>query len=472
MTGRAQQIAAMTDALQVQRSSFIALTGRRRVGKTYLIEQVYQNYFCLKVTGIQGAGTQEQINNFMQKLMEAAQLTLIGQPANWQQVFILLKAYLSKLPKRKKQVIFLDELPWMSTNKSGFLQMLAHLWNDYLSKEKHFILVVCGSATSWITQKIVNDKGGLHNRLTEIIQLQPFTLSETKAFLQTKKIHLTNPAIAELYMALGGIPYYLEKIRKGESVSAALERLCFSEAATFKNEYDNLYKALFDHPENHEAVVAALATVKNGLTREAIINKAKIAAGGPFTRTISDLIISGFVTEELPFGKVKRGSVYRLVDEFSIFYHRFMKNYKKTVKGYWQQQAGTQSYKIWTGYAFENICMKHTDAIKKALGIQNVFTTTASFQHKAGNLAAGFQIDFIIDRNDQTINLCECKFYNAPFEIDKKYSAQLQLRKELFKTATGSRKTIFNTIITNQKMVQNMHSLDSIDNALTIDDFM
>jgi uncharacterized protein len=472
MIGRSSQIAAMTNALQVQRSSFIALTGRRRVGKTYLIEQVYQNYFCLKVTGIQGAGTQEQINNFMQKLMEVAQLTLIGQPANWQQVFILLKTYLNKLSKRKKQVIFLDELPWMSTNKSGFLQMLAHLWNDYLSKENHFILVVCGSATSWIIQKIVNDKGGLHNRLTEIIQLQPFTLSETKAFFTAKNIKLSNAAMVELYMAFGGIPFYLEKIKKGESVSVALERLCFSGVATFKNEYDNLYKALFDRPENYEAVVAALATVKNGLTREAIIKKANIAAGGPFTRTISDLIISGFVTEELPFGKAKRGSVYRLVDEFSIFYHRFMKNYKKAVKGYWQQQVGTQSYKIWTGYAFENICMKHTDAIKNALGIQNVFTTTASFQQKANNLTPGFQIDFIIDRNDQAINLCECKFYNAPFEIDKKYAAQLLLRKELFKTATGSRKTIFNTMITSQKMVQNMYSLDCVDNAITIDDFM
>ncbi len=472
MIGRTQQIAIMTDALQLQRSSFMALTGRRRVGKTFLIEQVYQHYFCLKVTGIQGANTQEQINNFMQKLTEASQHTLVGQPTNWQQVFILLKSYLSKLSKRKKQVIFLDELPWISTNKSGFLQMLAHLWNDYLSKEKHFILVVCGSATSWITQKIINDKGGLHNRVTEIIQLHPFTLAETKAFLATKNIKLSNTAIVELYMALGGIPFYLEQIKKGESVSVALERLCFSEAAKFKNEYDNLYKALFDHPENYEAVVAALATVKNGLTREAIIKKSKITTGGPFTRTISDLIISGFVVEEIPFGKVKRGSVYRLVDEFSIFYHRFMKNYKKSVKGYWQQQASTQSYKIWTGYTFENICMKHADAIKKALGIQNVFTTTASFLHKGNNLTAGFQIDFIIDRNDQTINLCECKFYNAPFEIDKKHAAQLQLRKELFKATTSSQKTIFNTIITNHKMLQNMHSLDCIDNAITIDDFM
>ncbi len=350
--------------------------------------------------------------------------------------------------------------------------MLAHLWNDYLSKEKHFILVVCGSATSWITQKIVNDKGGLHNRLTEIIQLQPFTLAETKAFLYQKKINLSNIAITELYMALGGIPFYLEKIKKGESVSTALQRLCFSDTASFKNEYDNLYKALFDHPENYEAVVAALASVKKGLTREEIIMKSKIAAGGPFTRTINDLLISGFIVEELPFGRAKRGSIYRLVDEFSIFYHRFMKTYKKPVKGYWQQQAATQSYKIWTGYAFENICMKHNEAIKKALGIQNVFTTTASFQQIATNLSEGFQIDFIIDRNDQTINLCECKFYSAPFEINKKYAATMQQRKALFKNSTGTKKTVFNTMITNFKMVQNMYSLDCIDNAITIDDIM
>ena len=472
MIGRSEQIALMQETLTIKKSSFVAVTGRRRVGKTYLIDDVYSNNFCLRITGIQGGDKQTQINNFTQKISEYSNKKIDTTATNWQQVFVQLKSYLKLLPKKKKQIVFLDELPWISTNKSGFLQMLAHLWNDYLSKETHFILVVCGSATSWITQKIINDKGGLHNRITLALQLLPFTLTETKAFFLEKKINLSNTAIVELYMALGGIPFYLEKIKRGESPAQAIERICFKENASLKNEYDNLYKALFDNSQNHESIVATLANAKNGLGAEEIITKSKIVRGGPFTRTMNDLMLSGFVIAETPYGKLKKGIVYRLVDEFSVFYHKFMRKNKKTNEGIWQILSATQQYKIWTGYVFESICMKHVNEIKKALGIDNVYTETASYTHTGNNLTAGFQIDLIIDRKDQVINLCECKFYNAPFEIDKKYATQLILRKALFKKATGTRKSVFNTIITNFTMVQNAHSIDSIENAISVDMIM
>lgn len=470
MVGREQQTATMQETLTAHRSAFVALTGRRRVGKTYLIEQVYEQHFCLTVTGIQHADTQSQINNFMYKLKKVSKIKMIGQPSNWQQVFGLLRSYLNTLSKRKKQVIFLDELPWMNTAKTGFLQMLAHLWNDYLSKEKHFILVVCGSASSWITEKIVNDKGGLHNRLTDLIHLQPFSLVETKAFFQSKNINLSTNAIIELYIVFGGIPYYLEKVKRGESSVKSVERLCFDEGAAFKNEYENLYKALFDNAAPHEAIVAALAKARNGLSRDQIIKESKIAAGGPFTRAIKELLLSGFVVEELPFGKSKRGSIYRLVDEFSIFYHRFMLRYKKPIEDYWQQQTPTQLYKAWTGYAFENICMKHLTLIKKALGIRSVYTSTASYLQQGSKTEQGFQIDFIIDRNDKTINLCECKFYDAPFRVDKKYAQDLLIRKSVFKKKTGTRKSVFTTLITNHAMLQNEHSLDCVDVSISINE--
>ncbi len=472
MTGRKQQTAIMQEALTAGVSSFIAVTGRRRVGKTYLIEQVYANNFCLLVTGIQTADKQSQINNFVEKIAVYSRKKNTTAPATWQQVFVELRKYLKTLPKNKKQVIFLDELPWISTNKSGFLQMMAHLWNDYLSKEKHFILVVCGSATSWITKRIVNDRGGLHNRLTFAIALKPFTLSETKAFFSQKKISLSDNAIIELYMVFGGVPFYLEKIKRGESPAQAVERICFSETASLKNEYDNLYKALFDQSENHEKLVAALANSKCGLSADEVVSKSGIAKGGPFTRTMNDLMLSGFVIAEAPYGKLKRGSLYRLVDEFSIFYHRFIKRNKKSYKGIWQILAASQQYKIWTGYAFEGICMKHVAEIKKALGIENVYTETASYRHTGNNLSAGFQIDLIIDRKDQVINLCGCKFYSAAFEIDKKYAAQLLLRKSLFKKDTGTGKTVFNTLITNHTLVHNAHSIDSVENFITTDKLM
>ncbi len=473
MTGRTEQTKVMLQALRQKKSSFIAVTGRRRVGKTYIIRELYAQHFCFSVTGIQEANLQTQINNFVQKIAEySGGFPMIGTINNWQEVFVLLKNYLKTLPKNKKQVIFIDELPWISSAKSGFIQLLAHLWNDYLSQEKHFILVVCGSATSWITQKIINDKGGFHNRVNIPIHLKPFTLGETKQFLKSKNIQFTDTGIAEIYMNLGGLPYYLEQLIKGESPTKAIERLCFEQAGILKYEYDNLYKALFENWEYHEDIVKALALSHKGLTREEIIDKAKIAAGGNFTRTINDLVVTGFVVEYTPFGKKKRGSIYKLVDEFSVFYHRFMKGNEKKDASIWQTIAASQNYKIWKGYAFENLCLKHIYEIKKALGIQNVYTETSSFSRIGDTEKNGFQIDLIIDRKDATINLCECKFYESNFEISKKYAQEIKMRKAGFIAASKTKKMILNTFIANEDIIENEHSLEVVDNFINVSELM
>jgi uncharacterized protein len=473
MIGREAQTKIMQDAIQSKNSSFVAITGRRRVGKTYLIKEVYEKNICFSVSGIQNANLQAQINNFVQKIAEFNNTMLVlGTVNDWQKVFILLKSYLKELPKNKKQVIFIDELPWIATAKSGFIQLLAHLWNDYLSQEKHFILVVCGSATSWITQKIINDKGGFHNRVNLPIHLKPFTLAETKLFLKSKNISFTDTGIAEIYMILGGLPYYLEQIKKGESPSKAIERICFSETGILKSEYNNLYKALFTNWENHEAIVAILAQSHNGLTRESIIQKSKISAGGPFTRAMSDLVLTGFVEESNPFGKKKRGSIYRLVDEFSVFYHHFIKGNEKKDSSVWQIISNSQKYKIWRGYAFETLCMKHINEIKNALGIRNVYTETFSFTKKGTATTGGFQIDLIIDRKDAAINLCECKFYESNFEITKKYAQEIKQRKTAFQEETKTKKMIINTFIANENIIENEHSLEVVDFFINASELM
>lgn len=473
MTGRESQIKLMKEFLVTKKSAFLAVTGRRRVGKTYLIDEVYGDHLCLRITGIQDADTQTQINNFTQKIAEYSNIPIVTPPEKWQDVFALLKVYLKSLPKTKKQVIFIDELPWISTKRSGFIQILAHLWNDYLSKEKHFILIVCGSATSWISEKIVNDKGGFHNRLDQAIQLKPFTLKETKAFLKYKEIKLTDQAIAEVYMVMGGIPYYLDQIKKGESVREIITRLCFDENGILKNEYDNLYKALFDNAQNHEAIVEALATSQNGLTRKQIISKSKVKEGGPYTRAVNDLLVSGFVEEVLPFGRAKRGALYRLVDEYSVFYHKFIAKNKRKGKEIWATLHQSQNYKIWTGYAFENLCQRHISEIKKVLGISSVYTEHYSFSSKTVEaVKSGYQIDLIIDRKDDCINLCECKFYNGEFKMTKDYAKKLRNRKQEFIERTKTNKTVFNTLITNYGAKENEHFLDVIDIDFTVSDLM
>jgi len=473
VTGRIEQTKAMEKSIKAKRSVFVAITGRRRVGKTFLIRQVYAKYFCFSVTGIQNAEVQTQINNFLEKLKEYnPQQPIVGEINSWQGVFILFKKYLESLPKTKKYVIFIDELPWMATAKSGFIQLLAHLWNDYLSKEKHFVLVICGSATSWITQKIINDRGGFHNRVTLPIHLKPFTLAETKQFLNSKNIKHTPSGIAEIYMTMGGLPYYLEQIEKGESVSKIIERLYFSDTGVLKNEYQNLYKALFNNWENHEALVEALAFSHQGLTREELIKKSKVQAGGPFTRAMYDLVVTGFVSETTPFGKRKRGTLYRLVDEYSVFYHRFIKENKKKDVAIWQTISNSQKYKIWRGFAFETLCLKHTDEIKNALGIRNVYTEVDSFSKPGKDKENGFQIDLLIDRKDATINLCECKFYESNFEITKNYAQEIKNRRVAFIQTTGTKKLVLNTFIANEDVLESPYSLEVVDNFINVKELM
>jgi uncharacterized protein len=464
MIGRKKEIEKLGRLLQSDRSEFLAITGRRRVGKTYLIDSSLEQHYCFSVTGIQNGSTTAQLVNFSVKLSEYDGSLAPKIPENWQMAFLHLKTYLKTLDKSKKQVIFIDELPWVATSKSNFVQMLAHFWNDYLSKETHFILVICGSATSWITKKIINDTGGLHNRVTENIHLYAFTLSETAAFLKNKGLQFTLQEVAKIYMSLGGIPFYLENLRKGESFAASIERLCFSPTGILHNEYDNLFKALFNNAEVHQQIVAVLAMHPYGMSHAEILQKMGIKqATGSYQRAIEELIISDFVVENTPFGKKKRGAIYRLIDEYSIFYHRFIKPNKKYTQGMWQQLSESQSYKIWAGYAFESFCHKHIDAIKRALGIAAVFTEIYSLNMPNTDDVEGVQIDLLIDRKDDCINLCEIKFHSGVFTITKDYYQQLIEKKQRFIAQTGTKKQVFLTFITNHGITSNAYASEVVD---------
>jgi hypothetical protein len=464
MIGRKKEIEKIERLLVSGRSEFLAVTGRRRVGKTFLVDTLLKAHYCFSMTGIQNGSMGTQLVNFSVKLAEYDGTNVPQNPENWQKAFLQLKGYLKTLPQDRKHVIFLDELPWIETPKSGFVQMLAHFWNDYLSKEPHFILVICGSATSWIIKKVINDSGGLHNRITENIHLHPFTLAETHAFLAEKGLSFGLPDLAKLYMALGGIPFYLETLRKGESFSAAIERLCFAPTGILHNEYHNLYQALFNNAEIHQQIVTALSARHYGMLNTEILQEIGMnTATGSYQRAMAELIVSDFVVENPPLGKQKRGSTYRLVDEYSIFYHRFIHAHKKYSPGIWQQLADSQSYKIWAGYAFENLCHKHIDAIKRALGIAAVYTEISSLRIPASDGTPGFQIDLLIDRKDNSINLCEIKFHSGPFTITQAYCQQLLEKRQRFIDYTGTKKQVFMTFITNYGITPNTYAQDIVD---------
>ncbi len=468
MVGRQQQTQQINELINSPKSEFIGVLGRRRVGKTFLIDSVLGEYFCFQMTGIQDQSTAEQLENFNRKLFLYSKAAYQSTaPKNWGEAFFQLRMYLDTLPKKKKQVIFLDELPWISTSNSGFLQQLAHLWNDYLSKHQHFILVVCGSASSWIKKHITNDKGGLHNRLTATIHLEPFTLAETKAFLYAKNIKLTHQEIAKIYMAMGGIPYYLDDIKRGETATKAIERMCFEENGRLTNEYNNLYKALFYNATHHELIVSALAGSQKGMLRSEILAKTKIQDGGPFTRAMIDLLDCGFVGTLSQFGQKKREEVYRLRDEYTAFYHRFIKLQKRYESGMWALQASSQNYKIWLGYAFELLVHRHIDKVRSKLGISGIYSEIATLYQ---NETLPMQIDLLINRKDNAVNFCEIKHYESGFVFDKKKHKEITQKLQLFKQILGKRKQVFYTFISNQEAVQNEYSLELIDNVVLLDD--
>lgn len=470
MIGRKKEIERIERLLTSNRSEFLAITGRRRVGKTFLVDTVLGAYYCFSMTGIKDAPMEAQLINFGVKLSEYDG-TLIPQPQkNWQMAFLNLKNYLKTLDKTQKHVIFFDELPWIATPKSDFIQFFAHFWNDYVSKQSHFILVICGSSTSWISQKIINDPGGLHNRVTENIHLYAFTLAETDAFLKDRGLQFTHQDLAKIYMSFGGIPYYLENIRRGESFSTAVERICFTPGGILHNEYANLFQALFKNAEVHQQIVATLATRHNGMTHAEILKLMGMKQpSGTYQRAMNELIVSDFVVENTPMGKKKRGSTYKLTDEFCVFYHRFIKNNKKYTPGIWQQLAESQAYKIWTGLAFETLCQKHVEAIKRALGISGVFTEVYILNVPSSDELGGFQIDLLLDRRDNTINLCEIKFHNGAFAITKEYYQQLIEKRQRFIAFSGTTKTVFITLITNHGLAPNAYSKEIIDSEVRLE---
>lgn len=473
MIGRKKEIEKINRLLTSGRSEFLAITGRRRVGKTFLIDTLLGEHYCFSMTGIQNGNFTAQLVNFGVKLSEYDGTNTPKIPKNWQAAFLQLKAYLKTLSKKKKHVLFIDELPWVSTPRSGFIQMLAHFWNDYLSKEPHFILVICGSATSWISHKIINDPGGLHNRVTENIHLYPFTFSETFAFLKHKGLQFTLQETAKIYMALGGIPFYLDNLRKGESFAAGIERICFSPNGILYNEYKNLFQALFNNAEVHQEIVSLLASRQYGVPHAEIWKHIGLKQPtGSYQRAIEELIISDFVTENMPFGKKKRGLTYRLIDEYSVFYHRFIKTIPKYVPGIWQQLSESQAFKSWAGYAFEMFCHKHIDSIKRALGIAAVYTEVYGFYVPGASQEEGLQIDLLIDRKDGCINLCEIKFYSGPFTITQPEYQALIRKKQRFIDLTGTRKQVFLTFITNHGVAPNAFASEIVDSEVRLEHFL
>jgi len=467
VSGREYEKGRLLNMLKDTESDLLAVFGRRRVGKTYLIREVYKKNLVFNITGLKDATKSQQLKNFTTQINEAYSMQAkISPPKDWQDAFNIIKEYIGGLKQKSKKVLFFDEFPWLASPRSGFIQAFDHFWNSW-AVQQNILVVICGSAATWMIQNIVNNKGGLHNRVTAKINLQPFSLKETQQYFKDRNIILPPYEIVSIYMALGGIPFYLRNIQKGESAIQAIDRICFGKNAILYNEFENLYQALFSNYESHVEVIKALAKKRIGMTRLQILKETKLQSGGTFTLILRELEESSFISSYKPYGKKERDTLYRLTDEYSLFYLSFIQK-KGLQKGTWLKLALSQSAKSWSGYTFESICYKHTHSIRKALGIDGIYTEESSIVHKKNDESPGFQIDLLIDRADNTINICEAKYYNTEYLLTAKEAEHLRVRKKLFETVTKTRKQIITTMITTYGLVENKHS-HSIDKLLTLE---
>ncbi len=475
--GRVAETGILEKALHSAEPEFIAVYGRRRVGKTFLIREYYEDSICFEISGVHQTSLKIQLQNFALSLKNAMGLGIKPEtPGTWFEAFTLLKYFIDSInvsQNKGKKVIFIDELPWLNTPKSNFLAALDHFWNSYGSKKSDLVLVVCGSAASWMIQKIVNSKGGLHNRLTRQIKLLPFTLQETESFLKSRGVLLTRYQIISLYMALGGVPFYLLQADPGLSAAQIVDKVCFSKLGILRDEFERLFSSLFDHSDQHIKVVEVLRQHRSGMNRNLILSASKIPSGGTATQILEELEESGFIVSWIPFGKKSNDAIYRISDEFTIFYFDWIKPLGKREpgEGYWMSRQNDHHRLAWAGYAFEGICMKHIQPIKNALGIGMVETFHGPWRYSAPMSAStdGAQIDLLIDRKDATINICEVKFSETEFTIDREYSKKLRQKIEVFKNVTKTRKNIFITMITTFGIAENTYSSDIVSNSLTIE---
>ena len=469
MIGRSEEIEIVNKLLTSKQSELLAIIGRRRVGKTFLIRETLKSKIDFYLIGLKDGTVELQLQNFQWQLARTFNHIVFEQPVkNWLEAFENLKECLKTLPKSKKAVLFFDEFPWLDSQKSGFKTAFTHFWNSYASQKK-VLVIICGSAATYMIDKVLNDKGGLHNRVTKYINLKPFTLKETELFLKHKGISLNKYQIIQLYMVFGGIPHYLNQIEKGLSAAQNIDKQCFQTNGFLKTEFQNLFQALFQKADRHEELVELLSKKTSGLTRQQLAEQSSMSNGGGLTKVLNELEQSGFIQSLHPYGKKIKDKIYRLTDFYSLFYFKFIVPAKNPDSGYFMTLQASQSYKVWSGYAFENICLQHINQIKKALGIQGIYSENYAFyQHKTDE-KIGAQIDLIIDRKDGVINLCEMKFYDGLYPFSDKDAEKILRHKSAFKEKNKTRKQIFSTWISTYGINVNQHSIGMVDHQFKID---
>lgn len=465
MIGRKQEISVLNRLYNSNKSQFVAVYGRRRVGKTYLVNEVFDGRITFRHSGLSPVETnaggsdsplKQQLRHFYNSLILHG-MKKSRCPDNWMDAFLMLEMLLQSKDNGSRQLIFIDELPWLDTPKSGFITAFEGFWNTWASSRKNVMLVVCGSATSWMTDKLINNHGGLYNRLTCELKLAPFSLGECEEYFKSEKILLSRYDIIQSYMITGGIPYYLSYYQSGLSLAQNIDAIFFAKNAPLHDEFGRLFSAIFTNPETMISLIRTIGAKHYGCTRNEISERTGITVGGTLTSALAALIASDFIIKYVPFGCSKKEAYYKLTDPFCNFYLRFVENENELSNDFWLSNIESQNVVTWRGLAFENVCFNHIDQIKKALGISGISTKQSAWSRKKGE-ETGTQIDMLIERKDNIVNMCEMKFYGTDFSVDKSYDKVLRSRLALLSKEISPKMAIHNTLITTFGLKYNEYS--------------
>lgn len=457
--GRREEITLLKKISQDSTSHFLAIYGRRRVGKTFLVRECFDYRFTFQHVGLSKGGMKEQLFAFASS-MKAAGFQYEHTPQNWLEAFEGLKD-LIRQSNEKRKVIFLDELSWMDTRKSDFMAALEHFWNGFASARQDVVLIVCASATSWMLSKVVHNKGGLYNRLTGQISLQAFSLKECEEYVHAMGLALNREQILQYYMVFGGVPFYWGFLKKGLSLTQNIDSILFAKNAPLKDEFQYLYASVFRNPEGYIRIIETLGTKKAGMTREELIAESGIANTGNLSMKLEELESCGFIRKYFAFGRKKKDAVYQLIDCFTLFYFKFLKEMPSD-ENFWSNQINTPAVNTWMGLAFERVCLMHIGQIKKKLGISGVLTEVNSLYCRADldKGIFGSQMDMLIVRRDQVINLCEMKYSGSEYTVTEKFNRSMRNKMSDLRKLTGTKYAIFPTLITTYGMTDNSYAGD------------
>ena len=467
LIARSKECLLLESALQKPESQFIAVYGRRRVGKTWLVREVFANRFFFTHTGYYGLSKEEQLTGFLKSLKKAGLRSECKSLTSWMDAFDLLESLIEQSPSGKK-ILFIDELSWMDTARCDLVPAMEHFWNAFASARKDIVLIICSSATSWVIDHVFHNKGGLHNRLTLSIHLQPFTLSEVEEYVHSLGARLSRMQIIEGYMALGGIPYYWSHIEKGMSIEQYIDYLFFRKGAILKDEYTYLFNSLFHNPEAYEKIIHALAQKRKGLTRNQLLSATGMTSAGGASKKLKELENCDFIRSFTSYGERKE-NLYQLTDPFILFYYHFIEH-RSLDPQFWMHQSNTPKTNTWKGLAFELVCLLHTQEIKNRLGIGSVLTEVFSFSVQPDPEAGihGSQIDLVIKRADRVTNLIEVKYSQDEYLVSRALDDAMRRKRSDFLRITGTRNAIHLTIIAPYGIIQNSYAAN-FDSVLTAD---